>query len=49
MASIEEGKSRLTILFDRDQEYYVNCQFTPEMQAEVEEACGLALETLELK
>ena len=33
--SIEEGKSRLTVIFDGDQEYYVNCQYTPERAAEI--------------
>jgi hypothetical protein len=47
--SIEDGTSRLTAIFDGDQEYYVNCQSTPEHRDEVEEACDLALETFALK
>ena len=47
--SIQGGESRLTILFDGDQEYVVNCQSTPEDRAEIEAACETALETLTLE
>jgi hypothetical protein len=42
----EEGESRITILFEGDQEYVINCQSTPDARDEIEEACDLALETL---
>lgn len=47
--SAPDGVSRLTVIFDGDQEYFLNCQSTPEKRAEVEEACDLALETFELR
>jgi hypothetical protein len=47
--TVEEGTSRLTVVFDGDQEYYLNCQSTPAHRDEIEEACDLALETFELK
>lgn len=46
---LEGGESRLTIIFDGDTEYVFNCQSTPERRAEVDEACDLALETLEFE
>ena len=42
----EEGESRITILFEGDQEYVINCQSTPDGREGIEEACDLALETL---
>jgi hypothetical protein len=42
----EEGESRITILFEGDQEYVINCQSNPDGRDEIEEACDLALETL---
>jgi hypothetical protein len=47
--TVEEGESRLTVIFDGEQEYYLNCQSTPENREEIAEACDLALETFELK
>jgi len=47
--TVDEGTSSLTIIFDGDQEYYLNCQSTPDHREEVDEACALALETFELK
>jgi hypothetical protein len=47
--SVEEGESRLAIVFDGDQEYYLNCQSTPAERAQVDEACDLALESFALK
>lgn len=42
----EDGESRITVLFDGDQEYLINCQSTPEGRPEIEAACDLVLETL---
>lgn len=42
-----EGESRLIVLFEGDQEYFLNCQSTPENREEVESACDRALETIE--
>jgi len=42
-----EGESRLTILFEGDQEYVLNCQSTPENRDEINAACDEALATLE--
>ena len=42
----EDGESRITVLFEGDQEYLINCQSTPEGRPEVEAACDLMLETL---
>lgn len=47
--SVERGQSRLVVLFDGRTEYLINCQSTPEKRDEVEEACDLAVETLERK
>jgi hypothetical protein len=41
-----ERESRITVLFDGDQEYLINCQSTPEGRPEIEAACDLVLETL---
>lgn len=46
---IEDGESRLTIIFDGDQEYVFNCQSTSAHRAEVAEACDMALDTLEFE
>jgi Septum formation len=40
------GESLITVLFEGDQEYLINCQSTPEGRPEVEAACDLILETL---
>jgi hypothetical protein len=42
----EDGESRVTVLFEGDQEYLINCQSTPEGRPEIEAACDLVLETL---
>ena len=42
----QDGESRITVLFEGDQEYVINCQSTPEKRTEVEAACDLMLETL---
>jgi hypothetical protein len=44
--TVEEGESDLTILFDGDEEYVINCQSTTDHRTEVEEACETAIETL---
>jgi len=40
------GKSRLVFVFDRNNEYLVNCQSTPSERAKVDRACDQALDTL---
>ena len=40
------GVSRLFVLFDRQVEYFFNCQSTPETRAELDGACDQALKTL---
>ena len=47
--TVEGGESRLTAIFDGEQEYFLNCQSTPEQREEIEAACDLALETFALK
>lgn len=41
-----DGESRITALFEGDQEYYLNCQSTPEFRDEIDAACDQALATL---
>ncbi len=41
-----DGESHITVLFDGDQEYVVNCQSTPEGRDEINAACDEALATL---
>lgn len=43
----EDGESMLTILFDGDQEYLVNCQSVPEERDTVDAACEKAIESIE--
>lgn len=43
---VEGGESDITIIFDGDQEYFINCQSTPDHRDEVADACEQALETL---
>lgn len=47
--SIKDGESRLVVVFDGATEYLINCQSTPGKRSEVNEACDMAVETLELK
>jgi hypothetical protein len=48
--TVENGRSRMTFIFDGDAEYLINCQSsTPDLRDEVEEACDMALETFEPK
>lgn len=44
----EDATSRFTFIFDGDREYLINCQSTPDAEAEVAEACDLALSTFEV-
>ena len=41
-----DGESRITVFFDGDQEYLINCQSTPEEREAINAACDQALETL---
>ena len=41
-----EGESRLTLLFDGDQEFVLNCQSTPDERDVIDAACDQALETV---
>ena len=47
--SVDEGQSRLVVVFDRRTEYLINCQSTPKERTKIEEACDLAVETLAVK
>ena len=47
--SIERGQSRLIVLFDGRTEYLINCQSTPDKRSEINEACDMAIDTLERK
>jgi hypothetical protein len=42
-------RSRLTVIFDQQDEYELNCQWDDRHEAEVQKACDLALSTLEPK
>jgi hypothetical protein len=41
-----DGESRITVLFEGDQEYLITCQSSPEGRTEIEAACDLMLQTL---
>jgi len=43
----EDGESVFTILFDGNQEYFINCQSTPEERDTVDAACEMAIESIE--
>ena len=45
----EDGRSTIVVTFDRDTEYFVNCQSVPDGRSELEDACDQAIETLQLK
>ena len=47
--SVEKGQSSLIVLFDGSTEYLINCQSTPQKRSEINEACDLAADTLEVK
>lgn len=42
----QDGESRLTLLFDGDREYVINCQSTPDGREALDAACDQVLETL---
>lgn len=42
-----DAVSRLIVLFDGSTEYLINCQSTPEKRDEIDEACDMAVDTLE--
>jgi hypothetical protein len=46
LSSPSGGVSRVFVLFDRQVEYFFNCQSTPETRAELDGACDQALKTL---
>jgi hypothetical protein len=46
VSSIDGATSDISIIFDGNQEYVINCQSTPDHSDEVAEACDQALETL---
>ena len=47
VSSPADAQSRLIVVFDGRTEYLINCQSTPEKRAEIDEACDLAVDTLE--
>ena len=49
VADPENGRSRVTMLFDGRAQYNLNCQSTPAKRDELDRACRRALETLERK
>jgi hypothetical protein len=42
----EDGRSTIVAVFDRDKEYFINCQSVPDGREELDEACDRAIETL---
>jgi hypothetical protein len=42
-----DAQSRLIVLFDGSTEYLINCQSTPDKREEIDEACDMAVDTLE--
>jgi hypothetical protein len=46
LSSPSGAVSRLFVLFDKQVEYFFNCQSTPETRAELDGACNQALKTL---
>jgi hypothetical protein len=49
VGSVKGGESRLIVVFDGSTEYLINCQSTPQKRTEINEACDLAVDTLEAK
>jgi hypothetical protein len=43
---LNDGESRLIVLFEGDEEYIINCQSTPDGREEIEQACDRAVDTL---
>ena len=46
VASIQDGQSEITFLFDGENEYVINCQSTPDQRDAINSACDEALQTL---
>lgn len=46
---VETGKSRYTVFFDDDVEYVINCQSTDENRQAIEQACDMALQSVQAK
>jgi hypothetical protein len=44
-----EGVSKMTVLFDQETEYLVNCQWTPSGRETIQAGCRMALDTLKKK
>ena len=44
-----DAQTRAVAIFDGDVQYLVNCQSTPDGREEIEAACDLALETVEVE
>lgn len=42
-----DGESRITVLFDGDQEYLINCQSAPDQREQVNDACDQAIGSLQ--
>jgi hypothetical protein len=47
VAKPPQGQSRLAVLFDKNVEYLVNCQSTPDQRDKVEKACRTVLDSIE--
>jgi hypothetical protein len=45
----EDGRSTIVAVFDGDTEYFINCQSVPDGREELNEACDMAIDTLELR
>jgi hypothetical protein len=45
----EDGRSTIVAVFEGDTEYFINCQSVPDGREELNEACDMAMDTLELK
>ena len=44
--SVQDGTSKITFLFEGDNEYLINCQSTPDRSDEIASACDQVLSTL---
>ena len=47
LATPPKGRSTIVVILDGRNEYFLNCQSVPEGRQELEEACEMALDTLE--
>jgi hypothetical protein len=45
----ENGRSTIVAVFEGDTEYFINCQSVPDGRDDLEDACKLAIDTLEPK